>query len=144
MLRPITTTAVLAALLLFALPVGADDEVDVGSCLRLMTQERAPQGLRMVSSDIQTLLLMKEAVYSFTLFAGNTYTLLTCSSANVADLDILLYDQAGLLVDSKGEVDRQPSLSIKPEKTGTFYLVVKLIDTADAKPGAVGYVQLYE
>jgi len=144
MLRPITTAAVIAALLLFALPVAADDEVEVGSCLRLLAQEKAPQGLRMVSSDIKTLLLMKEAVYSFTLFAGNTYTLQTCSGANVADVDIHLYGQDGTLVEAKTEVDRQPTLTIKPEKTGTFYLVVKLIDTTDAKPGAVGYVQLYE
>ena len=144
MLRPITMTAVLAALLLCALPVAADDEVEVGSCLRLLAQEKAPEGLRMVSSDIQTLLLMKEAVYSFTLFAGNTYSLKTCSGANVADLDIHLYNQDGKLIDAKTEVDRQPSISIKPEKTGTYYLVLQLVDTTDALPGSVGYVQLYE
>jgi len=144
MLRPITPIAVLAALLLTALPVGADDEVEVGSCLRLQALEKAPEGQRRVSSDIQTLLLMKEAVYSFTLFAGNTYGLHTCAGANVADVDIHLYDQDGKLVEAQTEVDRQPSIQFKPERTGTYYLVVKLIDTTDALPGAVGYVQLYE
>ena len=142
-MKNITLIAILA---LFALPAAADpaQEAEVGSCLRLVAQEKAPEGLRMVSSDILTLLLMKEAVYSFTLFAGNSYQLHTCAGANVADLDVHLYDQDGKLVQAETAVDRQPSITIKPEKTGTFYLVVKLVDTTDARPGAVGYVQLYE
>ncbi len=134
------------SLLVFATPAAADpaQEAEVGSCLRLLAQEKAPEGLRMVSSDIKTLLLMKEAVYSFTLFAGNSYQLHTCAGANVTDLDVHLYGQDGKLVQAETAVDRTPVITIKPEKTGTFYLVVKLLDTADAAPGAVGYVQLYE
>ena len=131
-------------LVLAAAPAFADDEAEVGACLRLTAQERMPDGQRMVSSDLQTLLLMKESVYSFTLFAGNSYAIYTCAGPNVADLDIHLYDQGGTLVEAKTEVDRQPSVQIKPETTGTYFLVVKLIDTNDAKPGSVGYVQLYE
>lgn len=144
-MKHITLVFVLA-LFVTALPASADpaQEAEVGSCLRLVAQEKAPEGLRMVSSDIQTLLLMKEAVYSFTLFAGNSYQLHTCAGANVTDLDIHLYGQDGKVVQVQTAVDRQPVIAIKPEKTGTFYLVVKLIDTSDAKPGAVGYVQLYE
>ncbi len=140
------TLVFVLALFVAALPASADpaQESEVGSCLRLVAQEKAPEGLRMVSSDIQTLLLMKEAVYSFTLFAGNSYQLHTCAGANVADLDVHLYGQDGKLIQAETAVDRQPVIHIKPEKTGTFYLVVKLVDTSDAKPGAVGYVQLYE
>lgn len=140
------TLVIVLALFVAAFPASADpaQEAEVGSCLRLVAQEKAPEGLRMVSSDIQTLLLMKEAVYSFTLFAGNSYQLRTCAGANVTDLDVHLYGQDGKLVQAETAVDRQPVITIKPEKTGTFYLVVKLVDTSDAKPGAVGYVQLYE
>ena len=144
-MKHITLVFVLA-LFVTALPASADpaQEVEVGTCLRLIAQEKAPEGQRMVSNDIRKLLLTQEAVYSFTLFAGNTYYLLSCSGANVADLDLHLYDQDGKLVTAATEVDRQPALSIKPDKTGTFYLVLKLLDTSDGLPGSVGYVQLYE
>ncbi len=146
-MKNVTTILVILGLLLVtpgALADSAADEVEVGSCLRLVAQEKAPEGLRMVSNDIQTLLLMKEAVYSFTLFAGNSYQLHTCAGPNVTDLDAALYDQDGKLVTGLAEVDRQPVILIQPEKTGTYYLVLKLIDTADSAPGSVGYVQLYE
>jgi hypothetical protein len=144
----ITTMILIALSVLLATPAAvadsAMDEVEVGSCLRLVAQEKAPEGLRMVSNDIQTLLLMKEAAYSFTLFAGNAYQLHTCAGANVTDLDAALYDQNGKLLVGLSEVDRQPVILFTPEKTGTYYLVLKLIDTADGKPGSLGYVQLYE
>jgi len=141
------TTIVLlfaATLVLIAPPAAADDEAEVGACLRLISQEKLPEGKRMVSNDIQTLMSTKEAVYSFTLFKGNSYEIHTCAAANVTDLDVHLYDQAGKLLEAKTEVDRTPTLSVKPERTGTYYLVLKLLGTSDQQPGAAGYVQLYE
>jgi len=141
------TTIVLlfaATLVLIAPPAAADDEAELGACLRLISQEKLPEGKRMVSNDIQTLMSTKEAVYSFTLFKGNSYEIHTCAAANVTDLDVHLYDQAGKLLEAKTEVDRTPTLSVKPERTGTYYLVLKLLGTSDQQPGAAGYVQLYE
>ncbi len=144
MKRIVATLLIALPLVLVASPAVADDEAEVGACLTLIATEKMPEGLRQVSSDLKTLLLMKEAVYSFTLFAGNSYQMHTCAGPNVTDLDAHLYDQTGKLVQAQTEVDRGPSLSIKPETTGTYYLVLKLLDTGDAKPGSVGYVQLYE
>ncbi len=144
MKRIVASLLIAVPLFLVASPAVADDEAEVGACLRLIATEKMPEGLRQVSSDIKTLLLMKESVYSFTLFAGNSYQLHTCAGPNVTDLDAYLYDQTGKLVEAKSEVDRGPSIAIKPETTGTYYLVIKLMDTGDAKPGSVGYVQLYE
>ena len=141
-----TTTALLA--LLFALtitaPAAADDEVEVGSCLRLLAQEKLAEGVRNVSSDIETLEQGAEKVYSFTLFAGNSYSFKTCAAAKVTDLDIHLYDQGGKRVETRNEVDRQPVIEIKPEATGTYYLVLRVATTEDGTAGAAGYVQLYE
>jgi len=141
-----TTIALFAvAALLAVAPVAhADDEAEVGICLRLVAQEKLPEGQRMVSNDYLTLMATKEAVYSFTLFKGNSYAIHTCAGANVADLDAHLYDQTGKLLEAKTEVDRTPEITIKPEKTGTYYLVLKLLGTTNQQPGAVGYVQLYE
>lgn len=144
MKRIVASLLIALPLLVVTSPALADDEAEVGACLRLIATERMPEGLRPVSSDLKTLLLMKESVYSFTLFAGNSYQIHTCAGPNVTDLDTYLYDQAGKLLQAQTDVDRSPSVNIKPETTGTYYLVVKLLDTGDAKPGSVGYVQLYE
>ncbi|MDP7111973.1 MAG: PPC domain-containing protein [Myxococcota bacterium] len=144
MKRIVASLLIALPLLAVTSPAVADDEAEVGACLRLIATERMPEGLRQVSSDLKTLLLMKESVYSFTLFAGNSYQIHTCAGPNVTDLDTYLYDQAGKLLQAQADVDRSPSLTIKPETTGTYYLVIKLLDTGDAKPGSVGYVQLYE
>ncbi len=144
MTRTITALSIAVALLATAPAALADDEAEVGACLRLIAQEKLPEGQRMVSNDIQTLMLTKEAVYSFTLFKGNSYVIQTCAGGNVTDLDVHLYDQAGKLLEAKTEVDRTPTIELEPDKTGTYYLVLKLLDTGDQQPGAVGYVQLYE
>ncbi len=140
---PIAIAAALLALLV-APSALADDEAEVGSCLRLIAQEKAPEGKRMVSMDHKGVMLMQEAVYSFTLFKGLDYEIRTCAAANVTDLDLHLYDQDGKLVQAETAVDREPSISIKPDKTGTYYLVLKMLDTNNAQPGHVGYIRLYE
>ena len=144
MKRLIALALVALPILCLGTPAAADDEAEVGTCLRLIAQEGSPEGKRMVSADSFSLMLMKEAVYSFTLFAGLSYEINTCAAANVTDLDAYIYDQDGKLVEAKTEMDRQPTFNIKTERTGTYYLVLKLMDTNNQQPGAVGYVQMYE
>jgi hypothetical protein len=49
---------------------------------------------------------------------------ITCSDDNVADLDILLYDNKGVLIHRDGTEDREPVLAYEAPTTGVYYAVL--------------------
>ncbi len=136
------TLTTLTALTLLSGPARADaGAAEVDTCLRLVGEEKLPEGLRPVSRQNHSIATGAEEVYAVTLFAGNSYTFATCTAAAITDVDLALYDQSGKLVIAATETDRQPGLVHKPSMTGTHYLVVSNVAGPD---GSVGFVQLYE
>ena len=75
---------------------------------------------------------------------GRNYRVLTCAEEGVKDLDVLLYDKDGQVVERDQTQNREPMLSFSPDKTATYYIVLYLRDTHDkTKPAAAAWSLLH-
>ena len=113
------------ALALLALPqVASADENEAEACLRTKVWDGYADGWAIRTMTKETLKNGATESYLVTLYKGNEYQIQACGDSASANLDLLLYDLNGKVIQKDNTKDKQPVLSIKPEKTATFYVVV--------------------
>jgi len=134
MLRDTRTTWILP-LLGLALVLGAGTaglslagESDAAACLDQLVANASEGGYRLRMQDTDKLAKGGELGYTTVLTGGSEYIIFACGDAAVKDLDIYLYDESGKLVDRDGMVDAQPIVSVTPDHTGSYHILVKNYD----------------
>ena len=105
-------------------------------CLKTKIWDRYGEGWQIRASAGADLALGETKYYRVTLLKGQRYQVITCADDNVTDLDILLYDNKGILIHRDETTDREPVLSYESHATGTYYAVLYLRALeSDAQPG---------
>lgn len=66
--------------------------------------------------------------YSLTLRAGREYKITAGCDGDCGDIDLVLYDENGNLVDSDREYDDNPIVGVTPSWTGSFQVKVIMAD----------------
>jgi hypothetical protein len=117
----IVSTAILA--LLSSVPAWAGKQA-ADECLKTKIWDRYGDGWQIRASAGSDLALGETQYYRVTLLKGQRYQVITCSDDNVADLDILLYDNKGVLIHRDGTEDREPVLAYEAPTTGVYYAVL--------------------
>lgn len=119
---PIRAAAVLP--LLLAASTARADEAAAESCLKAKIWADYSSGWAVRTATAATLGEGEHRVYLVTLYQGNEYKFLGCGDSNVANIDLVLYDEAGQKVAADASGDREPLLTYKPTATASFYLAV--------------------
>jgi hypothetical protein len=118
------------------LSVAVAAESEAESCLKTKVWDGYAEGWGVRTMTSATLPDGKTKNYLVTLYQGNEYKIRSCADENLTNLDLLLYDAKGSLVMRDETTDREPELSIRPQATGTYYIV--LYARQAATPGAEG------
>ncbi len=131
------------ALLPFLVAVGS--EKDAEECVQTKVWDAYADGWGVRTITSTTLHVGKTKNYLVTLYAGNRYRIEACGDEAAANLDILLYDTDGKLLLRDETSDRQPRIEYVPTATSTFYVVLYLRGTKEARSEAgVGMAVVYK
>jgi hypothetical protein len=112
------------------------DEKDAETCLQTKVWAGYGDGWGVRTMTSTSLPDGKTRNYLVTLYEGNDYRIQTCADAQVANLDLLLYDTKGNVLARDESVGREPELAYTPTATGTYYIV--LYHREAAKADAIG------
>ncbi|MFT4623540.1 MAG: hypothetical protein ACI8PZ_002196 [Myxococcota bacterium] len=74
--------------------------------------------------------------YLVTLYRGNEYRIVSCADPSVSNLDVLIYDAQGNLLDRDTTTDREPSIVFTPKNTGAYYVVLYMREVKERKRAA--------
>ena len=117
------------AMLLVSSPATAQDEWtrQVRSQLRA-AGERFEQDGYELTHDISTGSLNQGASYRVTmdLSIGTEYFIMGVCDEDCSDLDLVLYDRAGNIVDSDMAMDDYPIVNVVPSRSGTYTVEVRM------------------
>jgi hypothetical protein len=72
-------------------------------------------------------------VYLLTLYVDNEYRVLAAGDDAVNNIDVVLYDAEGQQVGADTTSDRDPVLTYKPAKSGSYYVAVHASKLNDPK-----------
>lgn len=134
-----------AALFLLAVaPAAQASEEEAETCLRAKVWDGYSQGwgIRTLTSMSLNPGMTRNLVV--TLYKGNEYQIRTCGDGQVKNLDLFLYDAAGNVVKRDDTVDREPMISLKPEATATYYIVVHAKELVGADPAGLSVAVTYK
>lgn len=121
------------------------DETEARTCIRAKVHEAYGQGWNIRTSTTATLAKGELDVYALTLQQGNTYRVLACGDAQLADVGLFVYDADGAIVVQEQATDREPSLELTPATSGKYYVVVQAAATAGgAAKGSVATAVTYK
>lgn len=113
--------------------VALADEAEAEACVRQKVWDGYNGGWSIRTLTATTLKSGATQNYLVTFYKGNEYQVQTCSDDGTRNIDILLYDLAGNIVLRDETTSGEPSLTYRPEQTGTFYVVAYARELA---PGA--------
>ncbi|THB66682.1 MAG: hypothetical protein D6E12_10020 [Desulfovibrio sp.] len=85
-----------------------------------------------IREDFQRGFLARGAstVVTSTLYQGNSYCFIAGGSNDAYDIDIILYDENGYLIDRDEDADRAAAVTVTPRWTGLFYAKIIMYDSA--------------
>ncbi|MCO4746478.1 MAG: hypothetical protein KC912_16895 [Proteobacteria bacterium] len=132
-------TALIGASLL-ATPALASEK-DGEDCVRTKVWDAYGDGWHIRTLTSTTLANGATNSYLVTVYQGNEYKFQACGDDSVKNLDVLLYDLDGNVVHRDATENAQPELSLTPESTTTYYLVVYARETTG--DGGVGVAVTY-
>lgn len=104
-------------------------EKDGEDCVRTKVWDAYGDGWHIRTLTSTTLANGATNSYLVTVYQGNEYRFEACGDDASNNLDVLLYDLDGNVVHRDDSVNAQPSLTLKPEATTTYYLVVYARET---------------
>ena len=119
-----TLATALLGLLLAAPAIAKDSEAE--TCLRNKVWDGYADGWGIRTMTTTEVNAGKTKNYLVTLYRGNEYRILTCGDETVANLDVLIYDAKGNLIDRDTTTDREPTLVFEPKDTSAYYVVLYL------------------
>lgn len=114
-------TRVLALLLLAPLMAS---EADSDACLRNLVWEGYKEGWAVRTATSAVLGAEEVRVYSLTLVGGTTYSIFACADAGSTEVDIVLHDAEGKVVQADEGSGTQPTMRFQPPTTGSYYVAV--------------------
>ena len=117
-------------------------ESDAAACIDQMVTNAAGEGYRLRNIDTGKLDPGGTYGYKAVFTQGREYLLFGCGDASAKDLDIYLYDDGGNLVYQDQMSDAQPIVTVTPEWTGSYLVVVKLY-SAEA-PASYSFAVMYK
>lgn len=121
MFRTLGALALSTALLV---PTAVADEAEAESCLRTKIWDGYEGGWAVRSATAATLKQGEYRIYLVTLYAGNEYKILACADEAGKNVDVVLHDADGNVVQQDTTDDRQPELTFKPGTTDTYFVAV--------------------
>lgn len=132
------------ALCTLASPPAMAGESEAETCLRAKVWDGYNEGWGIRTMTSSELAEGKTRNYLVTLYKGNEYQIATCGDANVAKLDVLLYDTDGNVVTRAKDVNREPKIEFTPEDTGTYYIVLYLREVVSKKHAGAAMAVVYK
>jgi hypothetical protein len=123
-----TTLAFLGATLLTTTAFAA--EKDGEDCVRTKVWDAYSDGWHIRTLTSTTLDAGATDSYLVTVYQGNEYKFEACGDDAAGNLDLLLYDLDGNVVHRDDSESKEPSLTLKPDTTTTYYLVVYARETS--------------
>ncbi|HJN73782.1 MAG TPA: hypothetical protein QGF58_07620 [Myxococcota bacterium] len=114
-------------------PTAMADEADAESCLRTKIWDGYEAGWAVRTATSATLAQGEYRIYLVTLYAGNEYKILACADGAAKNVDLVLHDADGNVVQQDETSDRQPALTFKPQTTDTFFVAVHATELAEGK-----------
>lgn len=108
------------------------DEAAAETCLRTKIWDGYNSGWAVRTATKTTLAQGEHRVYLVTLYAGNEYKVMACGDANVANVDVVLYDAKGVQLATDTTGDREPAISFTPTATDSYYVAVHATKLNDA------------
>jgi hypothetical protein len=125
-------TLLAASLLLFS-QVASADEKEADACLRTKVWDGYKDGWAIRTMTSTTLAAGATRNYLVTFYKGNEYQIQACGDAAASNIDLVLYDLNGQVLQRDETKDQQPVMTIKPEKTATYYIVVHARSLTDGQ-----------
>jgi hypothetical protein len=141
-MRKLAIALALCATMLPMAPASADPAA-AKTCLDSLISGAVANGMRVRGWDGDAAGAEESVTYRLTLYKGMTYVLLGCADGQGVDLDLKLYDDQGVLVDSDKSPDAQPFVSVEPGKTGEYALQVSVYKGTGKTDFAVGIAYQY-
>jgi hypothetical protein len=114
----------LATAILMLPQLASADEKEAEACLRTKVWDGYADGWAIRTMTAATLASGATRNYLITFYKGNEYQIQACGDAASNNVDLVLYDLNGTVVQRDDSKDQQPVLKIKPDKTATYYIVV--------------------
>ena len=113
-----------AAAFLLVSQVASADEKEADACLRTKVWDGYKDGWAIRTMTSTTLTAGATRNYLVTFYKGNEYQIQACGDSASGNLDLVLYDLNGQVLQKDDTKNRQPVMLIKPDKTETYYIVV--------------------
>jgi hypothetical protein len=141
--RLLATAAMLS--MFWASTTSLADEKQADTCLRTKIWDGYAEGWGIRTITSATLNDDDVKVYLVTLYKGNEYQIRACGDESSQDITVALYDVTNGEKDEAGNpvpavqddsVDREPLLHYTPDKTGTYYIAIKVSEYTDAASSA--------
>lgn len=128
------TSSPLALLFSGALVAALAADSEAESCLKTKVWEAYSDGWSMRSLAPTDIAPGSMKVWKVTALASRTYRVLGCADARVKNLDLVVYNDKGVVVSRDSSIDRQPVVDLVPPKSGTYYVVAqaRTVDGGDA------------
>ena len=101
------------------------------SCLRTKVWEGYADGWKLRTMSTSKLEEGSTRNYLVTFYPNKEYKLSACGDDKGGDLDLLVYDLQGKVVERDPTTDRQPELTFQTDKASTYYIVVHARDVVD-------------
>ncbi len=116
----------------------------VDDCLRTKIWDTYQEGWSVRATSEADVPFGGTKFFKATLLKGRNYRVLTCAEEGVKDLDVLLYDKDGKVVERDQTQNREPMMAFSPDKTGTYFIVLYLRDAEDkSKAAAAAWTLLH-
>lgn len=106
------------------------NEKEAESCLRTKISNDYKENWAVRTTNSTTLQEGEHHVFQVILYAVNEYRIQGCGDKNAIDVDLVLYDEEGKEIARDDSVNREPILTVTPEKTATFYVLLHAVDVA--------------
>ncbi|TVQ94418.1 MAG: hypothetical protein EA397_01745 [Deltaproteobacteria bacterium] len=120
------------------------DEAKAETCLRTKVWDGYADGWAIRTMTSTTLEAGKTKSYLVTLYPGKEYFIQTCGAPGIAELDVLLYDTEGKVVQRGTSAGREPTLTLSSDKMASYYVVLHArAMAADTKSAGVALAVTY-
>ena len=113
-------------------------------CVRTKVADAYDDGWQMRRAGEAAIAFGRTAPMKATLLKDQSYRVVTCSSEDITELDVLIYDKKGNLIVRDEQDGNAPNLGYTPERTGLHYIVFYVRDASSRDaPGSVGWAVLH-
>lgn len=140
----VATLPLALAALTFAAPAYADATEQAEACVRTKVYSAYEDGWSLRTLQSTTRDRDDHKIWPTTLVAGLTYRVIACGQEGVTDVELVLYDGDGKLIEADASTARDASLELKVASTGGFYIAAKTAGGEGDGPTAIAVGVIYK